>query len=120
MDKVHGVCCERVVNCHAIAKPKSREWHGRCFSLSEATSVFAFNLHATASYNDLRIPVPERTDYTCALSTDARAFEGHGHVEAGGKHIWQDVPWNGQSQSTLIYLPARTAIVLAPVLIAAT
>ncbi|MFL5509725.1 MAG: alpha amylase C-terminal domain-containing protein, partial [Gemmatimonadaceae bacterium] len=34
--------------------------------------VFAFNFHATNSYTDLRIPVPDAVDYRIVLNTDAR------------------------------------------------
>ena len=77
--------------------------------------VFAFNLHPTESYSDLRIPVPDATDYECVLSTDAKSFEGHGHVEPGGKHVWLDESMYDRPQSTLVYLPTRSAIVLVPI-----
>src|SRR3954471_12877073 len=42
--------------------------------------VFAFNFHATNSYTDLRIPVPDAKDYKIILNTDAREFAGPGLI----------------------------------------
>jgi len=76
--------------------------------------VFAFNFHVTQSYVGLRIPVPEQTDYRVILDTDAEEFGGHGLLAAPQNYPWQDVPMYGQAQSLQIYLPARSAQVLAP------
>jgi len=76
--------------------------------------VFAFNFHAQESYPDLRIPVPDATDYQLILSTEAEAFEGPGHVEAHAAYVWKPEPMYGRDQSIQVYLPARSALVLAP------
>ncbi|MDB5333962.1 MAG: glgB, partial [Phycisphaerales bacterium] len=77
--------------------------------------VFVFNFHPTASYTDLRIPVPDPHDYALALNTDAKAFEGEGRVVEGMVYPWQHVPCWGRNQSVQIYLPNRSAQVLSPV-----
>jgi 1,4-alpha-glucan branching enzyme len=77
--------------------------------------VFVFNFHATESYRDLRIPVPDPRDYKVILNTDAREFEGQGIVATGQNYPWQKVPMYMRQQSIQIYLPARSAQVLAPV-----
>lgn len=77
--------------------------------------VFAFNFHPTESYFGLRIPVPEATDYHVVLNTDDREFEGKGDVTEGMTYPLQNVPMYGRDQSLQIYLPARSAQVLAPV-----
>jgi 1,4-alpha-glucan branching enzyme len=77
--------------------------------------VFAFNFHPSESYSDLRIPVPDRSDYRLVLNTDAQAFSGPGLVQEGGRYPVQPVPMYGREQSIQIYLPSRTALVLAPV-----
>ncbi|MDW8263592.1 MAG: alpha amylase C-terminal domain-containing protein, partial [Phycisphaerales bacterium] len=77
--------------------------------------VFAFNFHATESYPDLRIPVPDRTDYRLVLDTDSELFGGHSRIDAETRYIWQDQPMYGRGQSVQIYLPARCALVLGPV-----
>jgi 1,4-alpha-glucan branching enzyme len=76
--------------------------------------VLAFNFHPTESYADLRIPVPDATDYRVVLNTDDTPFAGLGRSAAGTKHVWQSEPLHGRAQSTQIYLPSRSAQVLAP------
>ncbi len=77
--------------------------------------VFVFNFHPTESYGDLRIPVPDAKDYRVILDTDAVAFDGHGAVASDAMYWKQDKPMYERGQSIQIYLPARSAQVLAPV-----
>jgi 1,4-alpha-glucan branching enzyme len=77
--------------------------------------VFAFNFHVSESYAGLRIPVPDRSDYQVILDTDAMPFGGRGLLAVPLVYPWQDVPMYAKSQSLQIYLPARSAQVLAPV-----
>ncbi len=76
--------------------------------------VFVFNWHPTESYFGLRIPVPDARDYKLILDTDALDFGGQGRVQAGTVYPKSDVKMYGRDQSVQIYLPARTAQVLAP------
>jgi 1,4-alpha-glucan branching enzyme len=77
--------------------------------------VFVFNFHPTESYHDLRIPVPDPRDYRIVLNTDSKQFEGRGLVAEHQTYWKQDVAMYGRGQSVQIYLPARSAQVLAPV-----
>jgi len=76
--------------------------------------VFAFNFHPTESQADLRIPVPDQADYKVVLNTDDRAFGGMGRVAEGMVYPCQPVPMYRREQSVQIYLPNRSAQVLAP------
>ena len=76
--------------------------------------VFAFNFHPTASYSDLRIPVPDPAGYRVVLDTDEQRFGGHGRTADGMTYPLQQVPLYGRAQSIQLYLPTRTAQVLAP------
>lgn len=76
--------------------------------------VFAFNFHATQSYSDLRIPVPDRVDYRLVLDTDNKQFAGQSRIDSAQKYVWQDKEMYGRKQSVQIYLPARCALVLGP------
>jgi len=76
--------------------------------------VFAFNLHPTESQADLRIPVPDQIDYRLVLSTDAKRFNGQNRVQEEQTFAWQDTPMYGRDQSIQVYLPTRSALVLAP------
>ncbi len=77
--------------------------------------IFVINLHPTQSFSDLRIPVCDAYDYKVILNTDSAQFEGKGLVVEGVVYPLQNVPMYGRSQSVQIYLPARSAQVLAPV-----
>lgn len=76
--------------------------------------VFVVNLHPTESYTGLRIPVCDPYDYQVVLNTDDRRFDGQGLVTEGVVYPLQTVPMYGRNQSVQIYLPARSAQVLAP------
>ena len=76
--------------------------------------VFAVNFHPTESYTGYRIPVPDPVDYDLTLDTDAVAFGGHGRVEPGTQFARHPEPFGGRGQSVYLYLPSRTALVLAP------
>ena len=75
--------------------------------------VFAFNFHPTASVTDWRIPVPQRTDYRLILNTDDVDFGGYGTV-TGVHYPWQATEMESVAQSIQLYVPARSAQVLAP------
>ena len=77
--------------------------------------VFTFNFHATESYTGLRIPVPDPRDYRLVLNTDDKQFGGFGLVAADVTYPLQKVPMYGRPQSIQVYIPARSAQVLAPV-----
>ena len=77
--------------------------------------VFIFNFHPGESYVDLRIPVPDHTDYKVILSTDEQRFDGHGRTEGGTVYPIQDIAMYGRGQSIQIYLPSRSAQVICPV-----
>jgi 1,4-alpha-glucan branching enzyme len=76
--------------------------------------VFVFNFHPTKSYTDLRIPVPDPKDYKVILNTDATQFDGRGLVDPNSVYFKQDTPYASREQSVQIYIPARSAQVLAP------
>lgn len=76
--------------------------------------VFVFNFHPTESYTGLRIPVPDPKDYKLALNTDEKRFEGFGLVKEGVTYPKQNTPMYGRGQSVQIYIPSRSAQVLAP------
>jgi 1,4-alpha-glucan branching enzyme len=76
--------------------------------------VFAFNFHPHQSHADLRIPVPDNTDYHLVLNTDDPRYAGPGRSQSDVLSPIQQVPMYGREQSIQIYLPSRSAQVLAP------
>jgi len=77
--------------------------------------VFVFNFHPTQSFTDYRIPVPDPRDYRIVLDTDEKRFEGFGRVDHAVTLGKQDYEMYGRKQTIQMYLPNRTAQVLAPV-----
>ena len=77
--------------------------------------VFAFNFHPTRSYQDLRFPTPDAADYRVILNTDDARFGGLGRGTPDFIYPRQPVPMYGREQSIQIYLPSRSAQVLAPI-----
>jgi len=77
--------------------------------------VFVVNLDPTRSVEGLRIPVPDAADYRVVLNTDDAAFAGLGRgAQAGFVYPRQPEGMYGRAQSLLVYLPSRSAQVLAP------
>ncbi len=81
---------------------------------SRGPLLFAFNFHPTQSLVDHRVGVPHGGDYKLVLNTDDIWFAGHGEVVPGQRYPHQGTPWDHRLGSIQIYLPARTALVLAP------
>jgi 1,4-alpha-glucan branching enzyme len=77
--------------------------------------VFVFNFNAQQSFTDYRFGVPQACDYRLALNTDHPDFGGFGSVAEGQQYPIQPQEMHGRKQSVQIYVPARTAQVLAPV-----
>ena len=75
--------------------------------------IFVFSFHPTGSVTDWRIPVPEKSDYRLILNSDDIEYGGFGAVESV-HYPWQDVATEGHTQSIQLYIPARSAQVLAP------
>ena len=73
--------------------------------------VFVFNFHPTRSQTGLFVPVPEKGDYQVILSTDDKTFGGYQNIDKSVVyHTWAHDPQMGDG--FVIYLPARTAVVL--------
>ena len=73
--------------------------------------VFVFNFHPTRSQTGLFVPVPENGDYQVVLSTDDKVFGGYQNIDKTViYHTWAHDPQMGDG--FVIYLPARTAVVL--------
>jgi len=77
--------------------------------------VFVFNFHPDKSYTDLRIGVPDASDYQVVLSSDLSDYGGFDRVVNEVVYPVQERAWHDRPQSVQIYVPARTAQVLAPV-----
>lgn len=80
------------------------------------TSVFVFNFHPTKSFEGYRIGVPSAGTYHIALDSDSKQFEGHGRLGTGSSPFLyhaEAIPWHDRPYSLRLYLPSRTAFILA-------
>jgi 1,4-alpha-glucan branching enzyme len=76
--------------------------------------IFVFNFHPAESYADCRLGLPDPLDYEIVLDTDAPAFGGHARVANGQVYPCQSKGIHGREHSVQVYIPCRTAQVLAP------
>ncbi len=76
--------------------------------------VFVFNFQATTSQTDYRFAVPQACDHRLILNTDAEEFGGHAFVKPNQTHSAAPKTDEGHENCIQIYIPARSAQVLAP------
>lgn len=95
--------------------------------------LFIFNFHPTNSFTDYRVGIETAGEYTVVLTTDEPRFGGFDNAKTGGKYFTTPMEWNGRknflqvssgdpditSSSGIsghyvqVYIPSRTALVLA-------
>ena len=76
---------------------------------------FVFNFNANHSFEGYRFGVIDRCHYEVVLNTDDVEFGGHGLVQPKQVYPLQDKASHGRDCSIQVYVPARSAQVLAPV-----
>lgn len=78
--------------------------------------VFVFNFHPTNSYTDYRIGVDVPGKYKIVLNSDNEKYGGHNRIdEEKSEFFTTDMAWNERANFIQVYLPTRTAIVLAKI-----
>ncbi|RMZ91720.1 hypothetical protein DV736_g1042, partial [Chaetothyriales sp. CBS 134916] len=75
--------------------------------------LWIFNFHPTKSFTDYRVGVQESGVYRIVIDTDAKDVGGLGRVAHETRYFTTDLEWNNRRNFTQVYLPTRTAIVLA-------
>ncbi|KAK1779396.1 hypothetical protein QBC45DRAFT_477772 [Copromyces sp. CBS 386.78] len=75
--------------------------------------VFIFNFHHTNSYTDYRIGIEQAGIYRIVLDSDTKDHGGFNRLDPQTRFVTSDLPWNNRKNSTHVYIPTRTAIVLA-------
>ncbi|OCT45589.1 1,4-alpha-glucan-branching enzyme [Cladophialophora carrionii] len=76
--------------------------------------LWIFNFHPTASFTDYRVGVDAPGVYRIIIDTDSPEYGGHGRNAKDTRFFTTDMPWNGRRNFTQVYIPTRTALVLAP------
>ncbi|KAF2884837.1 hypothetical protein ILUMI_21314 [Ignelater luminosus] len=85
----------------------------KVIAFERAGLVFIFNFHPTKSFPDYRIGVHNEGKYLAVLSSDAPEFGGHSRVDMSVPYFTSPEGFAGRRCSFQIYIPCRTAIVLA-------
>ncbi|KAJ9604641.1 alpha-1,4-glucan branching enzyme [Cladophialophora chaetospira] len=75
--------------------------------------LWIFNFHPTQSYTDYRVGVDVPGVYRIVIDTDAKEYGGFGRNAKDTRFFTTDFSWNGRNNFTQVYLPTRTALVLA-------
>ncbi|KAL8702510.1 MAG: hypothetical protein Q9201_004325 [Fulgogasparrea decipioides] len=75
--------------------------------------LWIFNFHPSQSFADYRVGVEQSGTYQIVLDTDETAFGGFGRNAKGTRFFTTDLAWNGRRNFVQVYIPVRTAIVLA-------
>jgi len=75
--------------------------------------LWIFNFHPQSSFTDYRVGVEQEGTYRIVLSTDSKAFGGHGNVDESTRFFTTPFAWNERKNFLQVYIPCRTAIVLA-------
>jgi len=75
--------------------------------------LWIFNFHPTKSFTDYRVGVEQAGVYRIVLDSDSAEFGGLGRNAKDTRFFTNDLPWNNRKNFTQVYLPTRTALVLA-------
>ncbi|BFZ65057.1 alpha-1,4-glucan branching enzyme [Saitoella coloradoensis] len=75
--------------------------------------LFIFNFHPNQSFADYRVGVQQPGKYKIVLSTDDEKFGGLNRIDTNGEFFTTPFEWNGRANYLQVYIPTRTAIVLA-------
>ncbi|KAI1328043.1 alpha amylase [Xylariaceae sp. FL0255] len=75
--------------------------------------IFIFNFHPSQSFTDYRIGIEQAGTYKIVLDTDTKEVGGFARVDPATRFFTTPMEWNGRKNWTHIYLPSRTALVLA-------
>ncbi|MCH0630082.1 alpha amylase C-terminal domain-containing protein [Kocuria palustris] len=77
--------------------------------------LFVINFHPTQSFADYKIGVETPGKYKIVLDLDREEFGGHNRVDDNTEFFTEPGTWNDRANSLMVYVPQRTALVLAKV-----
>ncbi|XP_051535388.1 1,4-alpha-glucan-branching enzyme-like isoform X2 [Myxocyprinus asiaticus] len=78
-----------------------------------ANVIFIFNFHPTKSYSSYRVAVGPAGKYKIKLDSDEIQYGGHGRLDHSTEFFTEPMAFNDRPNSMLVYIPCRTAVVLA-------
>ncbi|XP_026508410.1 1,4-alpha-glucan-branching enzyme [Terrapene carolina triunguis] len=77
-----------------------------------ANLIFIFNFHPSKSYTEYRVGAETPGKYKIALDSDAPEYGGHQRLDHNTEYFTEQYSHNFRSNSLLVYIPSRVAIVL--------
>jgi len=77
--------------------------------------VFVFNFHPTNSFPDYKIGVDVPGKYRIVLDSDNKEFGGPNRLDSNTDFFTGNDGWGNRRHSMMVYIPCRTAFVLAKV-----
>jgi len=80
-----------------------------------ARVLFVFNFHPSNSFTDYKVGVWDAGTYKVVLDTDSSKYGGHSRIDTTVQHTTFNEEYAGRRFSLNLYLPSRTALVLARV-----
>lgn len=83
------------------------------FERGERGLLWIFNFHTHKSYTDYKIGCNHAGKYKIVLDSDAEEFGGHKRLDHSTEFFTSNDGWDDRRHSIMIYIPCRTAIVLA-------
>ncbi|KAF3847457.1 hypothetical protein F7725_020485 [Dissostichus mawsoni] len=75
--------------------------------------LFIFNFNPSKSFQDYRVAVETPGTYKIKLDSDEHLYGGHGRLDHNTEFSTEAHGFNGRQNSIKVYIPCRTAIVLA-------
>ncbi|XP_043365569.1 1,4-alpha-glucan-branching enzyme isoform X3 [Dermochelys coriacea] len=77
-----------------------------------ANLIFIFNFHPSKSYAEYRVGAETQGKYKIVLDSDAPEYGGHQRLDHNTEYFTEKYSHNYRSNSLLVYIPSRVAIVL--------
>ncbi|TKX27526.1 1,4-alpha-glucan-branching enzyme [Elsinoe australis] len=75
--------------------------------------LWIFNFHPTDSFTDYRVGVEQEGTYKIVINSDSPAFGGLNRIDESTRFFTTPFAWNNRKNFLQVYIPTRTAIVLA-------
>uniref|UniRef100_A0A8H7K291 1,4-alpha-glucan-branching enzyme n=1 Tax=Bionectria ochroleuca TaxID=29856 RepID=A0A8H7K291_BIOOC len=75
--------------------------------------VFIFNFHHASSFADYRIGIEVPGTYRIVLNSDSKEYGGFNRIDEETRFFTTPMEWNGRKNWTHVYIPSRTALILA-------
>lgn len=85
----------------------------KVIAYERAGLLFVVNIHPSQSFVDYRVGIQEAGEYKIVLSSDEKRFGGWDRVELKTSFFTTAMEWNGRKNWLQVYIPSRTALILA-------